>query len=64
MANNSFDDAFDKNENDDFQKNNYEKEFANSEDAVRHAKIHRRIEDILEQKRLKELLDDSEDWDI
>ncbi|WP_286235049.1 PA3496 family putative envelope integrity protein [Thalassotalea sediminis] len=30
----------------------------------KNAQVRRKIDDLLERKRLKELLDDSDDWDI
>jgi len=42
----------------------YDKDLPTGEQASHNTEIHKRLEDILEEKRLKELLDDSEDWDI
>jgi hypothetical protein len=40
----------------------FEKDLASGEDAIKNAKVRKRIDELLEKKRLKELLDDSEDW--
>jgi len=42
----------------------YEKDLPTGEEATHNSEIHKRIEDILEEKRLKALLDDTDDWDI
>lgn len=34
------------------------------DDAEKSTKIRKRIDELLEKKRLKELLDDSGDWDV
>lgn len=43
---------------------NYEKDLPKGEQAAHNSEVRKRIDDLLEQKRLKALLDDSEDWDI
>ncbi len=42
----------------------YEKDLPNEEQAIKNAKLHKRLDDLLEEKRLKEMLDDTDDWDI
>lgn len=42
----------------------YDKDLASGEDAIKNTKIRKRIDELMEKKRLKELLDDSDDWDI
>ncbi len=42
----------------------YEKDLANGERASKNSQLHKRLDDLLEQKRLKALLDDTDDWDI
>ena len=42
----------------------YDKDLPTGEQASHNAEIHKRLEDILEEKRLRELLDDTDDWDI
>ncbi|WP_448568602.1 PA3496 family putative envelope integrity protein [Thalassotalea ganghwensis] len=39
-------------------------DFEESTSSVDSAKVRKRIDDLLERKRLKELLDDTDDWDI
>lgn len=41
-----------------------EQDYKQDEQDIRNSKARKRIDDLLEQKRLKDLLDDSEDWDI
>ena len=36
----------------------------NSEEAIKNTKIRKRIDELLEKKKLKEMLDDSDDWDV
>ena len=43
---------------------NYDKDLAKGEKAEKNTKIHQRINELVEKKRLKELLDDSNDWNI
>lgn len=43
---------------------NYEKDLPKGKQAAHNSEVRKRIDDLLEQKRLKALLDDSEDWDI
>ncbi len=42
----------------------YDKDLANNEESIKNSKIRKRIDELLEKKRLKELLDDSDDWDV
>lgn len=42
----------------------YEKDLATGEDAIKTAKVRKRIDELMEKRRLKELLDDTDDWDI
>ncbi|NMP32216.1 hypothetical protein HII17_11615 [Thalassotalea sp. M1531] len=42
----------------------YEKDLASGEQAIKNSKVRKRIDELLEKKRLKELLDDSDDWDV
>ena len=42
----------------------YEKDLPTGEDAKHNSEIHKRLDDILEKKRLRELLDDTDDWDV
>jgi hypothetical protein len=41
---------------------NYDKDLAKGEQANKNTKIHQRIDELLEKKRLKDLLDDTDDW--
>jgi len=41
-----------------------DKEMKIGGDAEKNTKIRKRIDELLEKKRLKELLDDSDDWDV
>jgi hypothetical protein len=43
---------------------NYDKDFSDKEQTERNNKARKRIDDLKEKKRLKYLLDESEDWDI
>lgn len=40
----------------------YDKDLATGSKAQKNAKIHKRIDEILEEKRLKKLLDEDDDW--
>ena len=42
----------------------YDKDLAANEESDKNAKIRKRIDELLEKKRLKEMLDDTDDWDI
>ncbi|WP_257174043.1 PA3496 family putative envelope integrity protein [Colwellia sp. M166] len=42
----------------------YDEDLPKGEKATHNSEVRRRIDDLLERKRLKELLDDSDDWDI
>ncbi len=42
----------------------YDKDLPKGEQAAHNAEVRKRIDDLLERKRLKELIDDSDDWDI
>ena len=42
----------------------YDKDLANNEESIKNSKVRKRIDVLLEKKRLKELLDDSDDWDV
>lgn len=46
------------------EQNNYEDDMPKGEKAEHNSDVRKRIDDLLERKRLKELLDDSDDWDI
>ncbi len=43
---------------------NYDNDLATGEKAEKNSKVRKRIDDLMEKKRLKELLDDSDDWDL
>lgn len=43
---------------------NYDKDLATGKKAEKNTKVRKRIDDLLEKKRLREALDDSEDWEI
>jgi hypothetical protein len=43
---------------------NYDKDLATGQKAETNTKVRKRIDDLLEKKRLREALDNSEDWDI
>ena len=43
---------------------NYDKDLPKGEKAAHDTEVRKRIEALLEKKRLKELLDDEDDWDI
>ncbi len=53
---------FDDNSDNDNDPSNYDKDLATGDKAKFNAKIHRRIDEIMEEKRLKSLLDDMDDW--
>ncbi len=40
----------------------YDKDLASGAKANNNSKIHKRIDELLEKKRLKDLLDDTDDW--
>lgn len=42
----------------------FDKDLPKGHQAAHKCEVRKRIEDLLERKRLKELLDDSDDWDI
>jgi hypothetical protein len=42
----------------------YDEDLAKGDKAERNSQVRQRIEDMLERKRLKELLDDSDDWEL
>ncbi|KXJ49170.1 MAG: hypothetical protein AXW17_11465 [Colwellia sp. Phe_37] len=42
----------------------YDEDLPKGEKATHNSEVRKRIDDLLERKRLKELLDDSDDWDI
>ena len=42
---------------------NYEKDLPKGDKASHNSDIRKRIDDLLEQKRLKALFDDADDWD-
>jgi hypothetical protein len=46
------------------EQKSYDKDLPEGEQAAHNTEIRKRIDDLLERKRLKELLDDSDDWDI
>ena len=43
---------------------NYDKDLATGKKADKNTKVRKRIDDLLEKKRLREALDDSDDWEI
>ena len=43
---------------------NYDKDLAIGKKAEKNTKVRKRIDDLLEKKRLREALDDSDDWEI
>jgi hypothetical protein len=43
---------------------NYDKDLATGKKAEKNTKVRKRIDDLLEKKRLREALDDCDDWDI
>jgi hypothetical protein len=46
------------------EQKSYDKDLPKGKQAAHNTEVRKRIDDLLEQKRLKELLDDSDDWDI
>lgn len=42
----------------------YDKDLATGKKAEKNTKVRKRIDDLLEKKRLREALDDSDDWEI
>ncbi|MFT5636314.1 MAG: hypothetical protein ACI89T_001778 [Cognaticolwellia sp.] len=46
------------------EQESYVKDLSKSEQAAHNNEVRKRIENLLEQKRLKYLLDDADDWDI
>lgn len=42
----------------------YDKDLATGSKAQENSKIHKRIDELLERKRLKDLLDDTDDWSV
>ena len=57
MTNLSADDLMPRN-----KKVDYDKDMPNGEQALHNSEVRKRIDDLKEQKRLKELLDDTDDW--
>lgn len=53
---------------DEFKQNdevdNYDKDLATGKKAEKNTKVRKRIDDLLEKKRLREALDDSDDWEV
>jgi hypothetical protein len=43
---------------------NYDKDLATGKKAENNSKVRKRIDDLLEKKRLREELDESDDWQI
>ena len=43
---------------------NYDQDLPKGEQAAHNSEVKKRIDDLLEKKRLKALLDDAEDWEI
>jgi hypothetical protein len=46
------------------ESDNYDKDLAIGKKAQANTEVRKRIDDLLEKKRLREALDDSDDWDI
>jgi hypothetical protein len=46
------------------EQKSYDKDLPKGEQAAHNSEVRKRIDDLLERKRLKDLLDDSDDWDI
>ncbi|REL34475.1 hypothetical protein DXX92_03415 [Thalassotalea euphylliae] len=42
----------------------YEKDLASNEQSIKESKVRKRIDELLEEKRLKQLLDNSDDWEV
>ena len=49
---------------DTIEDNNYDNDLPKGKTSEINSQVRKRIEDLMEKKRLKSLLDDSEDWDI
>jgi len=49
---------------DNIDENDYDNDLAKGDEAERNSTVRRRIDALMEKKRLKELLDDSEDWEL
>jgi len=47
---------------DNIDENNYDKDLAKSVKAEHDSTVRQRIDELMERKRLKELLDDTDDW--
>jgi hypothetical protein len=48
----------------DIEQESYDKDLPKDKKAAHNSEVRKRIDDLLEQKRLKALLDDPDDWDI
>jgi len=46
------------------EKVDYEKDLPDGKQAEHNAKLHKRLDDLMEEKRLKELLDGTEDLEL
>ncbi|MBA6335630.1 hypothetical protein H4J57_00260 [Colwellia sp. BRX8-7] len=46
------------------ESDNYDKDLATGKKADKNSKVRKRIDDLLEKKRLREALDFSDDWKI
>lgn len=46
------------------EQESYDKDLAKGDKATHNSEVRKRIDDLLEQKRLKALLDDADDWDF
>ena len=46
------------------EQKNYDKDLPKGEKAAHSSDVRKRIDDLMEQKRLKALLDDPDDWDF
>ena len=46
------------------EQDDFDKDLPKDNQASHKCEVRKRIEELLERKRLKELLDDSDDWDI
>lgn len=46
------------------ESNNYDDDLPKGEQAQHNSEVRKRIDELLEQKRLKELLDDADDWEL
>ena len=44
--------------------NEFELQFDADDESAKNSKVRKRIDELLEKRRLKELLDESDDWDI